>query len=75
VRVKVPPRVLQGIEAVRDTGIDMECVPIVRSLSMGFCFKETSFWLELHEKDYLEGLKRGFEPDASSTFEVGLIGQ
>lgn len=72
-RVKVPPHVLEGIEAVRDTGIDMECVPIVRSLSMGFCFQETSFWLELHEKDYREGLKCGFEPDPSSTFEIGRI--
>ena len=73
-RVKVPPRVLEGIEAVRDTGaVDMESVVTVRSLALGLCFKEASFWLELHEKDYREGLKRGFEPDASSTFEVGRI--
>jgi len=75
VRVKVPPRVLQGIEAVRSTGaVDMSSATLVRSLAMGFCFKETSFWIEIHTKDYLRGLKRGFEADESYTFEVGKIG-
>ena len=73
-RVKVPPRVLEGIEAVRSTGaVDMSSATLVRSLALGLCFKEASFWIELHEKDYREGLKRGFERDPSSTFEVGRV--
>ena len=73
-RVKVPPAVFEGIRAVQTTGaVDMESVVTVRRLALGLCFKEASFWIELHTKDYLRGVKGGFEADESYMFEVGRI--
>jgi len=62
-KVKVSQRVLDGLEAVRQSGIvNMLDRPVVARLAEEFGFDEAARWIEAHRGLYAQGVFRGFEP-------------
>ena len=62
-KVGVPKAVLDGLEAVRQSGLtNMLARPVVAELAREFGFEEAARWVEAHSRDYSEGIFRGFEP-------------
>lgn len=60
--VRVPKAVLDGLEAVRQSGLtNMLDRPVVARLAMEFGFDEAALWIEEHRDLYAQGLFRGFE--------------
>jgi hypothetical protein len=63
-KVKVPRQVLEGLEAVRQSGLtNMLDRPAVIKIAAKFGFEEAARWIETHRKGYAEGIFRGFEPE------------
>ena len=62
-KVRVPREVLEGIEAVRETGRTnmMDCMA-VQFMANELEFFQTVVWLEDNRKAYAQGLFNGFEP-------------
>ena len=60
--VRVPKAVLDGLEAVRQSGLtNMLDRPVVAQLAAEFGFDEAAQWLEAHRDEYAQGIFRGFE--------------
>ena len=61
-KVRVPKAVLDGLEAVRQSGLtNMLDRPVVARLASEFGFERAARWVETHRKDYAEAIFRGFE--------------
>ena len=61
-KVSVPKAVLDGLEAVRRSGLtNMLDRPVVARLAKEFGFDEAARWVEAHKKEFSEGIFRGFE--------------
>ena len=62
--VRVPRGVLEGLEAVRQTGAtNMLARPFVADIAGRMGFGETKRWIETNPKLYAEGIFRGFEAE------------
>jgi len=62
-KVKVPKAVLDGLEAVRQSGLtNMLDRLLVAELAREFGFEEAACWVEDHRGQYAQGVFRGFEP-------------
>lgn len=69
-KVRVPSRVLEGLEAVRRSGYaEMSDRPLVSYLAHHFGYPETAEWIYWNRNAYADGLARGFE--AGPEAEVG----
>jgi len=63
VEVKVPQKVLDGIIAVRDSGLtNMLDRPMVAKLARRMGFEEAAEWVRAEPKAYAEGVFHGFAP-------------
>ena len=61
-KVRVPKAVLDGLEAVRQSGLtNMVDRPVVARLATEFGFERAARWVETHRKEYAQGIFRGFE--------------
>jgi len=61
-KVRVPKAVLDGLEAVRQSGLtNMLDRPVVGQLAREFGFEEAARWVEAHRDMYAQGIFRGFE--------------
>ena len=61
-KVKVPKAVLDGLEAVRTSGLNnMLDRPVVAELAREFGFEKAARWVNAHRKEYAEGIFHGFE--------------
>ena len=61
-KVRVPKAVLDGLEAVRQSGLtNMLDRPVVARLANEFGFDRAARWVEAHRKEYAEAIFRGFE--------------
>ncbi len=61
-KIQVPKEVLDGLLAVRDSGLtNMFDRPVVSRLARRMGFRKTARWIETHRKEYAEGVFRGFE--------------
>jgi len=61
-KVKVTRRVLEGIKAVRDSGLtNMLDRRVVIVLARQAGFEEAAQWVETRGREYAEGIFRGFE--------------
>jgi len=61
-KVRVPPEVLDGILAVRRSGLtNMLDQPVVARIAGELGFPDAARWIEAHPKEYAEGVFRGFE--------------
>lgn len=61
-KVRVPPEVLDGILAVRSSGLtNMFDRPVVIRVADEFGFPEAARWIEAHPKEYAKGIFQGFE--------------
>ena len=61
-KVRVPKAVLDGLEAVRRSGLtNMLDRPAVARLAAEFGCEKAAGWIETHRKEYAEGIFRGFE--------------
>lgn len=59
--IEVPPNVLEGLEAVRMSGVaNMRDYALIQSTASRLGYTETVLWLEGHRREYAEGLFRGF---------------
>lgn len=62
-KVRVPKAVLDGLEAVRRSGLtNMLARTTVADLAEEFGFEEAARWINAHRREYAEGLFQGFEP-------------
>lgn len=62
--VIVPAIVLEGLEAVRDSGLtNMFDRPMVVKLAKKFGYSETASWITSNQKLYAEGIFKGFEAE------------
>jgi post-segregation antitoxin (ccd killing protein) len=62
-KVRVPREVLEGIEAVRETGrTNMMDRMAVQFIANELEFFQTVVWLEDNRRAYAQGLFNGFEP-------------
>lgn len=62
--VKVPAKVKQGIDEVREHGkINMFKVNGIITLCMMWNLNETARWIQNNEREYIRGLSDGFEVD------------
>ncbi len=60
-KVKVPKAVLDGLEAVRRSGLtNMLHRPVVAELAGEFGFEETARWVRSNRKRFARGLFHGF---------------
>ena len=60
-KVRVPRRVLEGLEAVRTSGLtNMFDRRAVTTLASEFGFDEASRWIKTHRKQFAEGIFHGF---------------
>lgn len=60
-KVAVPTRVLQGLEAVRQSGLtNMLDAPAVMLIAEEFGFPETTAWIRANRCAYAEGIFHGF---------------
>jgi hypothetical protein len=61
-KVRVPKAVLDGLEAVRRSGLsNMLDRPVVAQLAREFGFEEAARWIRTNRREFAEGLFRGFE--------------
>ena len=61
-KVKVPKAVLDGLEAVRRSGLtNMLARTTVADLAEEFGFEEAARWIKAHRRRFAEGIFRGFE--------------
>ena len=61
-KVRVPKAVLDGLEAVRTSGLtNMLDRPVVAQLAREFGFEEAARWIKAHRRGFAEGIFRGFE--------------
>jgi len=61
-KVRVPKAVLDGLEAVRQSGLtNMLDRPVVAQLAGEFGFDEAARWTDAHRDLYAKGVFRGFE--------------
>lgn len=61
-KIRVPKNVLDGLEAVRQSGLtNMLDRPVVARLTEEMGFEDAAEWVEAHRKEYAEGIFRGFE--------------
>ena len=62
-KVNVPRTVLDGLEAVRRSGLtNMLDRAVVADLAGEFGFPEAAKWVRRHRREYAEGLFEGFDP-------------
>ena len=60
-KVKVPKAVLDGLEAVRRSGLtNMLDRPVVAELAEEFGFEETARWIKTRRREYAVGIFHGF---------------
>ena len=60
-KVKVPKAVLDGLEAVRRSGLtNMLDRPVVAQLAEEFGFEEAARWVKSRPMDFAAGIFRGF---------------
>ena len=63
-KIRVPKDVLDGLEAVRQSGLtNMLARPVGQRLAEEMGFENTAEWVESHRKEYAEGIFRGFEAE------------
>jgi len=63
-KIRVPKNVLDGLEAVRQSGLtNMLDRPVVARLAEEMGFDTAAEWVEAHRKEYAEGIFRGFEAE------------
>ena len=63
-KIRVPKDVLDGLEAVRLSGLsNMFDRPVVARLAEEMGYDEAAEWIETHKRLYAEGIFRGFEPE------------
>ena len=61
-KVRVPKAVLDGLEAVRKSGLtNMLDRPVVAELASEFGFEKAARWINAHRKEYAVGIFHGFE--------------
>ena len=61
-KIKVRRNVLDGLMAVRESGLtNMFDRPVVARLAGEMGFEEAARWIEDHRREYAEGIFRGFE--------------
>jgi len=61
-KVRVSKPVLDGLEAVRRSGLtNMLDRPVVARLAEELGFDEAARWVEAHKKGFSEGIFRGFQ--------------
>jgi hypothetical protein len=61
-KVRVPKAVLDGLEAVRQSGLtNMLDRPVVAELARDVGFDEAARWVEDHRGQYAEAIFHGFE--------------
>jgi len=66
-KVRVPKAVLDGLEAVRRSGLtNMLARTTVADLAEEFGFDETARWIGAHRDLYAHGIFRGFEAEEES---------
>ena len=67
-KVRVSKAVLDGLEAVRQSGLtNMLDRPVVAELAGEFGFEEAARWIKAHRRGFAEGIFRGFEAAAEET--------
>jgi len=60
-KVRVPKAVLDGLEAVRTSGLtNMLDRPVVARLASEFGFEQAARWIKTHRRDFAEGIFHGF---------------
>ena len=59
--VVVPSEVLEGLEAVRQSGAHMVERTHVLVLAKRMGYRQTVRWIEEHPEDYARGISHGFE--------------
>ncbi len=72
-KVRVPSRVLEEIEAVRQSGhAEMNDHPLVSFVANHLGYRDTAEWIYWHKKEYAEGVSRGFytDPNADAVEEA-----
>jgi hypothetical protein len=63
-KIRVPKAVLDGLEAVRQSGLtNMLDRPVVARLAEEMGFEDAAEWVGAHRKEYAEGIFRGFEAE------------
>jgi len=63
-KVRVPKAVLDGLEAVRRSGLtNMLDRPVVAELAREFGFEKAARWIKAHHREFAEGLFHGFEAE------------
>ncbi len=63
-KVKVPKAVLDGLEAVRKSGLtNMLDRPVVAELAREFGFEEAARWIRARRRDFAAGIFQGFEAE------------
>jgi len=63
-KVRVPKAVLDGLEAVRRSGLtNMLDRPVVAELAREFGFEKAARWIKTHRREFAEGLFHGFEAE------------
>jgi uncharacterized protein DUF5049 len=66
--LRTPADVLEGIEAVRLSGItNMLDLERVAELAIEFGHPEAALWIHEHRDLYAQGIVRGFEPNREVT--------
>jgi len=61
-KVKVPKAVLDGLEAVRQSGLtNMLDRPVVAELADEFGFEEAARWIRTQRRQFARGIFHGFE--------------
>ena len=63
-KIRVPKDVLEGLDAVLQSGLtNMLDRPVVARLAVEMGFENAAQWVEAHRKEYAEGIFRGFEAE------------
>lgn len=67
-KVEVPWEVFEGLEAIRKSGqVNMLDRLGVQWVANQLGYYATFIWLDIHHKEYAEGVSRGFKPVPDST--------
>ena len=63
-KVRVPKAVLDGLEAVRRSGLtNMLDRPVVAELAEEFGFDDAARWIRTRRREFAEGIFHGFEAE------------
>lgn len=63
--IKLPPEVLDGLQAVRKSGTtNMLDVPVVCLQAVALGYPETADWINENTNTYIEGVSSGFESES-----------